>query len=150
MPIDTSHGPVDATDHGVRSPSPRQVWRWVATLQSVYFLTTGLWPIIDIESFQAVTGPKTDLWLVCTFGALICVPGVAVGLAAWNARLDRTVLVIGLGSAIVLALCDVIYVIKGSIGPVYLIDAAAELALVLAWVVCLTRGQSGAHRFAYD
>lgn len=30
----------------------------VALIQGVFYLLTGLWPIIDIESFQLVTGPN--------------------------------------------------------------------------------------------
>jgi hypothetical protein len=49
---------------------------WV---QGLYFLITGVWPIVHIDSFLAVTGPKTDHlntelgdhWLVITVGALI-------------------------------------------------------------------------------
>src|SRR5437879_6174180 len=32
--------------------------------QGLYFLLTGLWQLLSISSFQAVTGPKHDLWLV--------------------------------------------------------------------------------------
>ena len=35
------------------------------------YLATGLWPLFNIESFQQVTGPKTDLWLVRTVGVLV-------------------------------------------------------------------------------
>jgi hypothetical protein len=34
----------------------------VALVQGVYFLLTGVWPIVHLPSFLAVTGPKTDLW----------------------------------------------------------------------------------------
>jgi hypothetical protein len=34
---------------------------------------TGLWPLVSIGTFQQVTGPKTDLWLVKTVGVLIAV-----------------------------------------------------------------------------
>src|SRR5438270_11614006 len=40
-------------------------------VQGVYYLLTGVWPLVSIDTFQMVTGPKTDLWLVQTVGALI-------------------------------------------------------------------------------
>jgi hypothetical protein len=84
---------------------------WV---QGLYFLLTGVWPLVSVETFQLVTGRKTDHlqspnpseadhWLVMTVGALV------------------TVL------------------------PVYLADAAVEVALVVAWVVALLRWPRAGH-----
>lgn len=39
--------------------------------QATYTLLTGLWPLVHISSFLRVTGPKTDIWLVKTVGALL-------------------------------------------------------------------------------
>jgi len=36
--------------------------RAIATKQGVYFLATGIWPLVHVQSFQAVTGRKTDNW----------------------------------------------------------------------------------------
>jgi hypothetical protein len=36
---------------------------WV---QGIYYLLTGLWPLVSIGTFQMVTGEKTDVWLVHT------------------------------------------------------------------------------------
>jgi hypothetical protein len=52
----------------------------LAARQGVYYLLTGVWPLPSIGSFQRVTGPKTDLWLVRTVGVLV---------AAWL-RVART------------------------------------------------------------
>jgi hypothetical protein len=40
-------------------------------VQSVYMLLTGIWPLVHIESFMVVTGPKADIWLVKTVGAML-------------------------------------------------------------------------------
>ena len=45
----------------------------VALIQGLYFLVSGVWPIIHIASFLKITGPKTDLWLVKTVGVLLSV-----------------------------------------------------------------------------
>lgn len=55
---------------------PAHVFRPIAGVQGIYFLLTGLWPLVSIESFQWVTGPKTDLWLVYCVGCLVAVIGV--------------------------------------------------------------------------
>src|SRR4051794_2064938 len=45
---------------------------------SAYYFATGLWPIVHLRSFVALTGPKRDTWLVQTFGALVAATGVAL------------------------------------------------------------------------
>jgi hypothetical protein len=31
----------------------------VALIQGVYFVATGVWPLVSIRTFMAITGPKT-------------------------------------------------------------------------------------------
>jgi hypothetical protein len=101
--------------------------------QGVFYVVTGLWPIIHYRSFEAVTGPKTDVWLVKTLGALIGVVGASLCVAGVQNRSDRALRALGIGSAVALGLSDFIYAVKGTISPVYLLDAAVEGALVARW-----------------
>ena len=39
--------------------------------QAIYYIATGVWSLVGIRSFQAVTGPKIDTWLVKTVGVLV-------------------------------------------------------------------------------
>jgi hypothetical protein len=55
--------------------------------QAVYFVLTGVWPIVHVRSFMAVTGHKRDVWLVKTLGVLITVVGAVLAMAAWAAAL---------------------------------------------------------------
>jgi hypothetical protein len=32
--------------------------------QAMFYVITGLWPLVSLGSFERVTGPKTDDWLV--------------------------------------------------------------------------------------
>jgi len=115
-----------------------RIWDFSLTfpglVQGVYFLLTGLWPLIHIESFLAVTGPKTDLCLVETVGALVLVIGFVLCLAGYRRQRTPEVLVLALGSALALAAVDCIFVIQGRISPIYLLDAAVELVIVALWV----------------
>jgi hypothetical protein len=36
--------------------------RAICTIQGFYFLVTGLWPLVHVDSSQAITGRKTDNW----------------------------------------------------------------------------------------
>ncbi len=118
--------------------------RTLAAFQGLYFLATGVWPLVHIESFLAVTRPKTDLWLVQTVGALIAVVGVALLLAAARGRVSWEVLVLGVGSAAALGAVDAVFVTRGVIPPIYLADAAAEVVFVLWWAVVAARGRERA------
>ena len=42
----------------------------LAIAQGAYFLGTGVWPLVLMPSFESVTGPKVDKWLVRTVGVL--------------------------------------------------------------------------------
>jgi hypothetical protein len=107
----------------------------VAGTQGAYFAAAGIWPLLDITSFQLVTGPKTDLWLVKTVGVLIVVIGAVLLRAARARRVGAEIALLGAGSALGLAAIDLIYSLRGTISSIYLLDAAAELVLVLCWVL---------------
>jgi hypothetical protein len=111
----------------------------LAALQGLYFLATGVWPLVHMESFLAVTGEKTDLWLVQTVGVLVAVAGAALLLAAASGRVTWEVIVLAAGTAVGLAAVDVVFVSRGVIRQIYLADAAAEGVFVLWWAaVALT------------
>lgn len=120
--------------------------RDVARGQSVYYLTTGVWPLVSARTFQAVTGPKQDFWLAQTAGALIGVIGAAVGLAASDTRSlrSREIRTLAVGSALSLAAVDVVFVARRRISPIYLADAAVEVGIAVGWgIACRRRGWEG-------
>jgi hypothetical protein len=105
----------------------------VALVQGIYFFVTGIWPLLSMKTFLRVTGPKTDLWLVKTVGIILAVIGAVLILAQINSQVNTPIIVLAIGSAIGLAIVEFIYVAKRVISPIYLGDAAAELALVAWW-----------------
>jgi hypothetical protein len=96
-------------------------------------MATGVWPLIDMASFEAVTGPKTDKWLVKTVGLLVGVAGAAIGLATVRRRVTPDIRLLAAGAAAALAAVDLIYTAKGRISRVYLLDAVLEVALLAGW-----------------
>src|SRR5438105_14734562 len=79
---------------------------WV---QGLYYLATGLWPLVSIETFQMVTGPKTDHlvtgreadhWLVMTAGVLITAIGLTLLVTAWRRRNPPESAVLAIASAV--------------------------------------------------
>ena len=112
---------------------------WIARVQGWFYLLTGLWAIVDIDSFQRVTGPKLDLWLVKTVGVLVVVIGASLLAAARERRYGTPILVLAVGSALGLAGIDLVYALGGRISPIYLPDAAAEIVLAVLWGIAHTR-----------
>jgi hypothetical protein len=108
----------------------------VAGLQAGLYLSTGIWPLAHRRSFEWVTGRKTDFWLAQAVGMTVAAIGLGLAQAASRRQAVAPELrTIGVASAVGLALIDVIFVARRRISPVYLLDAAAETALVLGWVV---------------
>jgi len=104
----------------------------VALAQGLYFLVTGIWPLISMRTFLAVTGPKTDLWLVKTIGLILAIIGAVLIYAQLTAAVNPPVIILAIGAAVSLMLVEIIYVVKRIISPIYLGDAFAELVLI-AW-----------------
>jgi hypothetical protein len=111
----------------------------LALIQGIFYLATGIWPLVDIASFQMVTGPKADLWLVKTVGVLVAVIGAVLVAASRNHRVTGEIVILATGSAVGLAAIDVIYASSGRISPVYLADAAAETGIAILWAVAWRR-----------
>jgi hypothetical protein len=114
---------------------PGNPFRRVAAAQGAYFVLSGIWPLFGINSFQAVTGPKADLWLVYAVGCLVAAIGASLLVAAFTGRTTLEVVLLAVGSAVALAGIDVVFVVRGVISWVYLLDALAEGGLVAWWVL---------------
>jgi len=108
----------------------------LARAQGTYFFVTGVWPLLSMRTFEAVTGPKRDRWLVKTVGVLVAVIGAS--LATVRRPAPPTTL-LALGSAAGLGAVDVIYSTKGTISRVYLFDAVLEALLIAGWLAALRR-----------
>ena len=121
--------------HEMKAPSAPLV----ALIQGVFYACTGLWALVDLDSFMAVTGPKTDRWLVKTVGILVTVIGGVLLLAWRRGAVPAEVVLLAVGSALSLTAIDIVYVSNRTISPIYLLDAAAEVGLVLAWITAVRR-----------
>lgn len=128
--LETSRRAPGATGTSREAP-PRK--RFLAWFQGVFYLLTGVWPLISIGTFQAVTGPKIDLWLVKTAGVLIITVGVTLLIGARRRRIGPELMFLGAASAAGLAGIDLVYALSGRISDIYLLDAAVEILLVLLW-----------------
>jgi len=107
--------------------------RDVAFSQGVYFLATGMWPLLHLESFESMTGPKADKWLVRTVGMLVGVTGALLLRAAVRDRVTPEISALGVASAASLGAVDTLYAIRGHVSRIYLADSAVHGAFVAGW-----------------
>ena len=115
---------------------------YLVLAQAFYYILTGVWPLISITSFQKVTGPKVDLWLVKTVGVLILVIGSTLGVAGIRRKITPEIALLGLGSAAGMATIDFVYVARKRISSVYLLDATAECIIAAGWLLLKPREKS--------
>jgi hypothetical protein len=106
--------------------------RRAVTALAAYYVVTGAWPIVHMASFEALTGPKVDKWLVKMVGALAVANGIALAVGGRRDEASAETIALAVCSAIAFASIDVVYVARGRIRPVYLGDAAVEVALAAA------------------
>jgi len=107
------------------------VTRLFLAAQGLYYLLAGIWPLVSMSTFEAVSGPKTDHWLVRMVGLLAAVIGVTLLLGIRLSAPRSEVIALALLSATSFAAIDLVYGLSGRISSVYLADAAIEILLIL-------------------
>jgi hypothetical protein len=100
----------------------------VNIVQGIYFLITGLWPVFNINSFEKISGRKTDKWLVKTFGLLVAAVGVVL-------ITSSDVKLLGITSAVAVGAPEIYYSLRGRISNVYTIDGIIEFIFVVWWIL---------------
>jgi hypothetical protein len=108
----------------------------VAFAQGLYFVITGIWPLVHMGSFLKVTGPKTDLWLVQTVGAMLIAIGAGLLVAGLEPQIPLPLLVVAMISAAGLCAVEVTYVRRQTISRIYLLDAWIEAGFLISWSAC--------------
>lgn len=129
--------PLSAPPAASLIPAPARVAKLpllAAAAHGLFFLVTGLWPIVRLDTFESITGPKKDHALVITEGWLLAVIGTVLLVAAVRRRVGLEMFVLGIGTGLALLILDVVFVIKGAIPFVYLLDAVAEMLLLALWI----------------
>jgi hypothetical protein len=111
----------------------------IGELQGGYYVATGMWPLLSMRSFEAITGPKVDKWLVKTVGVLVSVIGVTLWVGARRRQVTPELKLLATGSAAGLIGIEIVYVAKRRISPIYLLDAVLEAAIVGCWKAATSR-----------
>lgn len=107
----------------------------LARAQAGYYLVTGVWPLLHLRSFEALTGPKADRWLVKTVGGLVASTGAALAVAGYRRQIAPELVLVAVGNAATLTVINVVCVARRRISPIYLLDALPELGLIAGWAL---------------
>ena len=111
-------------------------------VQALYYLATGIWPLLHLRSFYAVTGRKREGWLVQTFGLLVCAIGFVL-LPRRTGDERRMQEQLATTASLALAPAEVLFVARRRISPIYLLDALVQIAFLAA----LQRRRNARRRF---
>jgi hypothetical protein len=116
-----------------------KIFRLTLWIQSLYYLITAVWPLVDIKSFMLITGCKHDVWLVKTVGALL----IPVSLTMFSHlffKVDhRPVFVLCVTAAIAFASIDFYYSLTDVISNIYMVDGVIQICLIVAWTWIILR-----------
>ena len=106
--------------------------RKLAAAHAAYYVATGAWSVVGRRSFERVTGPKRDYWLVRLVGALAVATGASLGCAVVTNRRRPEVVALALGAGAAFVAADA-YAAR-SVSKTYLGDAALHALFLPAWV----------------
>lgn len=111
--------------------------RTTRMVQGAYYVATGLWPVLHLRSFEAVTGRKKHGWLIRALGGAIAAVGAALLSNEFAAphRAPR----LGLGAAVALGVAGMFLVATRRGSPAYIADAAVEAGFAAAWLAAERR-----------
>jgi hypothetical protein len=116
---------------------------WLILVQSIYLMITAIWPLLSIDSFMAITGYKTDTWLVMTVAALLLAVSLCMALYLVIRTDRRPAALLGMCTAVALVSIDVYYVAHRIISKIYLLDAAIQLVILVSWIWIMVSEKKG-------
>lgn len=114
-----------------------KLYKALLWIQGLYTFLTALWALIDIDSFMAVTGPKSDIWLVKTVSTVLLAIAIALLSYVFIKTDPLPAILLGFFTSAGLAAIDFYYTGRAVISPVYALDGIAEVIFALAWVYLL-------------
>ena len=124
-------------------PTSRRSHTTILRAQGAYYVLTGFWAVVDRRRFEAITGRKTDYWLVRTVGLLAATIGSSLLAGSRTRRPSTETTVLAVAAGVSFTAVDLVYVARGRISPIYLGDAAVHGVLAgLALRGGLRRGSS--------
>lgn len=107
--------------------------RLLIGLHAAYLLIGGAWPMVHMSSFEAVTGPKDEHWLVRSVAGILLVISITLFAQLGKGRIEYAAITTAMGASFVLAVVGFITVMAGVISPIYLADGAMHFFFFACW-----------------
>jgi hypothetical protein len=108
----------------------------ILILQGIYYLITAIWPIVHIESFEKISGKKRNHWLVYTVALLLFVSSLVFLYSGFKRDvIPVETIILSVGNALALTIIDIVFVLRNTIRKIYLLDASAEMLLIVLLLV---------------
>jgi hypothetical protein len=108
--------------------SPRRV----AAVHAAYYVVTGAWAVVDRTSFERLTGPKRDYWLVRLVGGLAVCVGTSLGATVVTGRKRQQDVTLALATSLAFVVADVHA--ARLLSRVYIGDVVLHAFFVPAWI----------------
>jgi hypothetical protein len=106
----------------------RFVTKSVLNVMAIYYIITGLWPMVHMRSFILITGPKVDLWLVRCLALMITSSGILFALPFLSdAPPSHEVQLLAMLNAFSLFVIDFYYPLKKRISKIYMVDGVLQV-----------------------
>jgi hypothetical protein len=112
---------------------------YVLGIQTIYYLITAVWALVDIRSFIFITGPKTDVWLVKTVAVLLLCICASLGTYFFIKKDFLPVNILAISCCMGFIIIDCYYSFSNVISDVYLVDAAIQLILLIYWGIIIVK-----------
>jgi hypothetical protein len=96
-------------------------------------MVAAIWALVDTESFMAVTGRKSDVWLVKTVSVLLIAVSFSFLVYLYRRNDWLPPAVLGLSCCIGLMIIDCFYTFNYTIRRIYLADAVIQFILAICW-----------------
>jgi hypothetical protein len=116
--------------------------------QGIFYLVSGLWPLFHMQSFLSMTGPKEELWLVKTVGALTAVIGSILLMAGLRRQLHFEIFFLAFFSALTYSAIDLIYYFSGILSITYFLDGLFEILLLVLLLIFFLRKERNVNKTA--
>jgi hypothetical protein len=111
----------------------KKLYRHLLWIQGIYILLTAVWPLIDMESFLKISGPKTDIWLVKTVAVLLIPIAILFISTIFFSSHPLPVLLVGIATSAGLASIELYYTANHTIKWVYAVDGILQICFFLLW-----------------
>jgi len=102
-------------------------------LQSLFYLFTGIWPLMHISSFLAGKGEEADNWLLVSAGSLLLCIVCAFFIDLYARRNSASIIFLAIASSVAFLCVDFHYSVFHAMSKLYIVDAAIHLVLMTLW-----------------